>query len=165
MKEHAAVILEDASLPIRPSELDITGPRCTSNLWKMVKPATSVRKFANDQKSPPEELTPIASPWPFSMWGVDIVGPLPPWKGGVKFVVVAVDYFTKWVEAEALVHITSQNITRFLWRSVVCRYGLPHAFVQIMGSNSTVKHFENGAMILRSGITSPRQGIHKLTDK
>lgn len=48
---------------------------------------------------PPKELTSTRSLSPFTQWGVDIVGPLPPSKGGVKFVVVVVYYFTKWVEA------------------------------------------------------------------
>ena len=46
--------------------------------------------------------------------GVDIVGPLPRGKGSVRFAVVAVDYFTKWVEVEALVNITAKSIERFL---------------------------------------------------
>lgn len=52
--------------------------------------------------------------WPFVQWGVDLVNPLPLGKGWVKFVVVAMDYFIKWVEAEALVTITSINIIRLL---------------------------------------------------
>jgi len=47
-------------------------------------------------KTTPEKLTPLTSPWPFAKWGVDIVGPMPVGKGGRKFLVVAVDYFTKW---------------------------------------------------------------------
>ena len=53
-----------------------------------------------------EKLTAITSPWPFSQWGINIVGPLPQGKGQVKFLLVAIDYFTKWVEAEALATIT-----------------------------------------------------------
>ena len=44
----------------------------------------------------------IASLWPFAQWGVDIIGPLPQGKRQVKFLLVAIDYFIKWVEAEAL---------------------------------------------------------------
>jgi hypothetical protein len=80
-------------------------------------------------KTTPEKLTPLTSPWPFAKWGVDIVGPMPVGKGGQKFLVVAVDYFTKWAEAEALAAITTTNITSFLWKSVVCRFRIPHAFV------------------------------------
>jgi ribonuclease HI len=125
-------------------------PKMYQQSMEMVRACDKCQKFANDQKSPPEELTPITSPWPFSMWGVDIVGPLPPGKGGVKFVVVAVDYFTKWVEAEALVHITSQNITKFLWRSVICRYGLPHAFVTDNGKQFDCQAFRDWCEGLQS---------------
>ncbi|GJU33908.1 reverse transcriptase domain-containing protein [Tanacetum coccineum] len=41
-------------------------------------------------------MTSIMAPWPFYQWGMDILGPLPPARGGAKFVIVAVDYFTKW---------------------------------------------------------------------
>jgi hypothetical protein len=60
---------------------------------------------------------------------VDIVGPLPRGKRSVRFVVVAVDYFPKWVEVEALVNIIAKSIERFLWKNVVCCYGIPHAFI------------------------------------
>lgn len=53
-----------------------------------------------------------------------MVGPLRPGKGGVKFVVMVVDYFTRWVKAEALVTVTTNDITRFLWRNIVCRFGI-----------------------------------------
>jgi hypothetical protein len=43
--------------------------------------------------------------------------------------VVAVDYFTKWAEAEALAKITAENVRNFLWKSVVCIHGIPYIFV------------------------------------
>jgi hypothetical protein len=96
---------------------------------KIVKYCDKCQQFANITKQPPEELTAISSPWPFSQWGVDIVGPLPRGKGGVRFAVVVVDYFTKWAEVEPLANITTKTIQRFLWKSVVCCYGVPYAFV------------------------------------
>jgi hypothetical protein len=57
------------------------------------------------------------------------MGPLPQGKGGVWFVVVEADYFIKWAEVEAMVNITAKTIKRFLWKNVVCRYGIPYAFV------------------------------------
>nr|KYP37686.1 Gypsy retrotransposon integrase-like protein 1 [Cajanus cajan] len=66
---------------------------------------------------PPEGLHSIATPWPFSIWGMDILGPFPPAKGQVKFLVVAVDHFTKWIEAEALATITANNIQKFFWKN------------------------------------------------
>jgi hypothetical protein len=61
--------------------------------------------------------------------GIDIVEPMPLGKGRRKFLLVAVDYFTKWAEAEAFTTITTNNVTIFLWSSVICRFGIPHAFV------------------------------------
>jgi hypothetical protein len=53
---------------------------------------------------------------------------LPKGKGGYRFKVAAVNYFTKWAEAEALEKITAENVQNFLWKSVVCRHGSHHTF-------------------------------------
>ncbi|GKC72359.1 reverse transcriptase domain-containing protein [Tanacetum coccineum] len=53
-------------------------------------------------KNPQQKLTPITSPWPFYKWGIDISGPFPKAQGKVKFLIVAIDYFTKWIEAKAV---------------------------------------------------------------
>jgi hypothetical protein len=76
-----------------------------------------------------EKLSSISSPCQYAKWGVDIVGPMTLGKGSKKFLVVAVDYFTKCAEDEALATITIEAVTNFLWKSVVCRYGIPHAFI------------------------------------
>lgn len=46
-------------------------------------------------------------------------------KRQMRFLVVAIDYFTKWVEAEPLAKITKKNICDFTWKSIVCRFGIP----------------------------------------
>jgi transposase InsO family protein len=56
---------------------------------------------------------------------MDLVGPLPTAQGNCKFAVVAVDYFTKWVEAKALVNITAPTIQKFFWQNIVCRFRVP----------------------------------------
>ncbi|XP_075650150.1 uncharacterized protein LOC142620711 [Castanea sativa] len=58
---------------------------------------------------PAGNLNLVCSPWPFARWGLDIVGPFPQATGNQRFVLVAVDYFTKWAEAEALA--TSEMLT------------------------------------------------------
>nr|KYP47884.1 hypothetical protein KK1_030454 [Cajanus cajan] len=60
----------------------------------------------------------ITTPWPFSVWGMDILGPFPPAKGQVKFLIVAVDHFTKWIKAEVVATITPNNVQKFFWRNV-----------------------------------------------
>ena len=73
--------------------------------------------FGNVQHVSTEHLTNITSPWPFSIWGIDILGPLPPSKKQVKFLIIAIDYFTKWVEAKPLAVITKAKIQHFLWKT------------------------------------------------
>ena len=82
---------------------------------------------------PSEPLTSVTSPWPFQQRGLDILGPLPIEKGQCKFIIVAVDYFTKWAEAEPLATITEQKILNFLWRNIICRSGIPRALVSDNG--------------------------------
>jgi hypothetical protein len=100
-------------------------------------------------KNPPEKLSPITSPWPFAKWRVDIVGPMPPGKGRRKFLLVAVDYFTKWAEAETFATITIDNVTKFLWSSVICRFDIPHAFVTDNGKQFDCGPFRKWCAKLR----------------
>ena len=85
--------------------------------------------FGNVQCLPAERLMTIASPWPFAQWGIDIIGPLPRGKGHVKFLLVAIDYFTKWVEAEALSTITEAKIQSFVWKNIICKFGIPRTII------------------------------------
>nr|GEV24856.1 reverse transcriptase domain-containing protein [Tanacetum cinerariifolium] len=57
-------------------------------------------------RHPQQPLTPITAPWPFYKWGIDIAGPFPEGPGKVKFLIVAMDYFTKWIEAKVVATIT-----------------------------------------------------------
>ena len=79
-------------------------------------------------KAQSEELTSMTSPWPFAVWGIDLIGWLPKRKGSVQYV-VAVDYFTKWVEAEVLVSITPTKIKKFVYKNIVYRYGVLHTII------------------------------------
>ncbi|KAK3001122.1 hypothetical protein RJ639_022192 [Escallonia herrerae] len=87
------------------------------------------QNFAPISHTPVSPLTSVVSPIPFSMWGMDLLGPFPMASGQRWFVVVAIDYFTKWTEAESLATITSAKCEDFFWKNVVCRFGVPRALV------------------------------------
>jgi hypothetical protein len=53
-----------------------------------------------------------------------LLGPLPPTQGNLKYVVVAVAYFSKWIEAKPLATITSVMIQKFFWQNIDCRFGV-----------------------------------------
>jgi hypothetical protein len=57
---------------------------------------------------PKNDLVLVTSAWPFQKWGIDIVGPFPKAPGRIKFLLVAIDYFTKWIEAKPLATITGR---------------------------------------------------------
>ncbi|KAI3691521.1 hypothetical protein L2E82_49884 [Cichorium intybus] len=78
-------------------------------------------------------MTGISSPWPFYQWGIDIVGPFPEAPGRVKFLVVAIDYFTKWVEAEPLASISGRTIIKFMWKNILTRFGTPRVLISDNG--------------------------------
>ncbi|XP_061373589.1 uncharacterized protein LOC133315924 [Gastrolobium bilobum] len=89
----------------------------------------------------PEELSSMISPWPFYQWGMDILGPFPIAVGEVKWLSVAIDYFSKWIEAEALATITANRICRFFYQKIICRFGVPHTIITDNGMQFADKKF------------------------
>ncbi|GAU38515.1 hypothetical protein TSUD_396320 [Trifolium subterraneum] len=88
------------------------------------------------------ELKTLISPWPFAWWGMDILGPFPTAARQVKYLIVAVDYFTKWIEAEPLAKIGASHILRFFKRNVLARFGIPQVVVTDNGTQFTNKKFQ-----------------------
>ena len=87
---------------------------------QVIQTCDKYQRFGNVQHVPAEHSMSITSPWPFSTWGIDIMGPLPRGKKQVKFLIIAIDYLTKWVEAEPLAIITEAKIQHFVWKNLVC---------------------------------------------
>ncbi|RDX77918.1 Pol polyprotein, partial [Mucuna pruriens] len=73
--------------------------------------------------APLELLHSITSPWPFHTRGVDILGHFPLVVGQLKFLIVFVDYFTKWVEAEPVAMISIER------RKIICQFWLSSVIV------------------------------------
>ena len=77
------------------------------------------------KSSKPSEPTQLIPPtWPLQRWGIDLVGPLPTAQGNYKYTAVAVEYFTKWIEAKPLINITSETIRKFFLQNIICRFGV-----------------------------------------
>ena len=81
-------------------------PTILKDATDIVKKCKICQEHAKISRLPSKPLTSITSPWSFQQWGLDILGPLPIGKGQCKFIIIAVDYFTKWAEAEPLATIT-----------------------------------------------------------
>ncbi|XP_072094177.1 uncharacterized protein [Arachis hypogaea] len=61
--------------------------------------------------------------------------------GQVKYLIVAIDYYTKWIEAEPLASISSSNCRKFMWRQVITRFGIPEIVISDNGTQFTDKKF------------------------
>ena len=61
------------------------------------------------------------------------MGPFPITIKQLKFLVIGIDYFTKWVEAEALATMTKKNVRSFVWRNIIYGYGVPRVLVSYNG--------------------------------
>jgi hypothetical protein len=94
--------------------------------------------YANKARAPPALLHPVITAGPFCKWGIDFMTCNPPSSNGHKYIVVAVDYFTKWAEAMPTFNNTADTAARFFFNHVISRFGVPLQLVSDHG-----KHFEN----------------------
>ena len=93
--------------------------------------------------TPPQELHSMSSPWPFSTWGMDVIGVIhPAASNGHRFILVAIDYFTKWVEAASYKAVIAAVTEKFVRNNIVTRYRVPHAIISDNGSNFNAKRIE-----------------------
>ena len=94
-------------------------PIILEDCFEYYKGCQHCQRFGNVQKSPTSAMNSIIKPWPFRGWGIDLVGQIfPPSSRGHNFILLATDYFTKWVEAIPLKTITSKNMVDFV-RSIL----------------------------------------------
>nr|KYP75379.1 Pro-Pol polyprotein [Cajanus cajan] len=75
---------------------------------------------------PASELHSIIKPWPFRGWAIDIIGQIhPPSSKNHKYILVAIDYFTKWVEVIPLKEVEQKDIIDFVEDHIITRFGIP----------------------------------------
>jgi transposase InsO family protein len=95
----------------------------------MIKKCATCQFHSNQSHVPSAPMKSISNSWSFNKWGIDLIEPFVPSKGQVKFLVMVVDYFTKWVEARPLAAITMARIINFVKRQILCRFGIPSAIL------------------------------------
>jgi hypothetical protein len=109
-------------------------PKAASDAMDLVQKCKNCQKCARDQLIQPT--------WPLQRWGLDLLGPLPPAQGNLRYVVVVVEYFSKWIEAKPLATITSVTVQKFFWQNIVCRFGVPKAITVDNGTQIDAETFK-----------------------
>jgi hypothetical protein len=82
--------------------------------------------------------------------GIDFVGPLKETENGNKYILVIMDYFSKWPEAIAMKEATAENVYKYLYKEIICRYGIPKKIISDRGSHFNNKKIEE--LCLKYGI-------------
>ncbi|XP_070004288.1 uncharacterized protein [Nicotiana sylvestris] len=85
---------------------------------------------------PPNELNATSAPWPFAAWGMNVIGPIEPTAlNGHNLILVAINYFTKWVEVASYKAVTKKVIVDFVRDYIICRFGVPESIITDNAAN------------------------------
>jgi hypothetical protein len=109
----------------------------------IVRKCEACQRFASRPHAPAVELQPIPLSWPFAQWALDMVGKLhKSWPGGHVYMLVAVDKFTKWIEAAPVTTQDSTAMINFI-KSIIFCFGVPHNIIIDNRTNFTSKEFKS----------------------
>ena len=109
---------------------------------------------------PTQELQTILITWPFAIWGLDIVGPLQRALGGFTHLFIAIDKFTKWIEAKPVTTITAAKAKEF-FQGIVVRFSVLNRIIIDNGTQFTGAEFKDwceelGIKICYASIAHPQ---------
>ena len=104
-------------------------PGMQKEAQEYVRKCDQCQRFAPNIHQPEGVLNPLSNPWPFTQWGLDIVGHFPKALENKKYLLVGTDYFTKWVKAEPLANMKDVYVKRFIWKNIVTRFRVPHTLI------------------------------------
>jgi len=111
-------------------------PTMEKDACEYVRKCIACQKHGDLIHAPSQSLQPITTPWPFSMWGLDLVGKINPSSfDGHKHIITSTEYFTKWVKAIPLTYVTSKQISKFILNHIICCYGIPSTIITDNGKS------------------------------
>jgi hypothetical protein len=100
-------------------------PTMLKDCIEFAKGCQECQIHAGIQHAPASELHTIIKPWPFRGWALDLIGEIRPNSSkGQRYILVGIDYFTKWVEAVPLVNVDQETVIEFIQRQILYRFGI-----------------------------------------
>ena len=105
---------------------------CIDYIKKYVK----CQQHAHIFVQPSQALQLMQSLWPFSQWALDLQGQMSPTLSrGHKFIITAIEYFTKWVEDIPMISIKGPKIAKFISHHIIYRFSIPTQIITDNGKN------------------------------
>ena len=125
---------------------------------KFVKKSHNYQTYGDVSHLPSTELQGMTSPWPFAAWGIDIIGEIRlKASNGHRYIIVAIDYFSKWVEVKSYATIGSKQMARFIKKNIICKYGLPR---HVISDNGIQFRAETAALLKEYKIEHHRSSLY-----
>ncbi|GKE87011.1 reverse transcriptase domain-containing protein, partial [Tanacetum coccineum] len=119
-------------------------PTMHADARKMIRECQDFQVHRPVPRNPQQKLTSITSPWPFYKWGIDIAGPFLEGPGKVKFLIVAIDYFTKWIKEKPMATITWTTHLKIGVKSCASANTLPLSSIRKPIAHRTMIKSSNG---------------------
>jgi len=114
-----------------------------NNCCLHVRKCHKCQTFADNVNASPLPLNVLAAPWSFSMWGINVIRAIEPKAAnGHHFILVVIDFFTKWVKAASYASVTRSVVVRFIKRELICRYGFLRKIITDNDTNLNNKMME-----------------------
>src|SRR5437763_7312262 len=114
-------------------------PQYYEDIKKYVESCDACQRRGRSKKNNVLHSIPVHSP--FYQIGIDFVGPLPRTQRGKKYIIVAMDYLTKWPEARAISEATAEVTAQFIYEQIICQHGCPQIILNDRGT-----HFNNNVV-------------------
>ena len=116
-------------------------PAARQDAIELIKTCENCQFFQKQTTMHAEPLHTIPLSWLFAIWGVDILGPFPSAPRGFRFLIVGIDTFTKWMEAEPVKNISMEAAVKF-FKGIVYRFGVPSKVITDNGTQFTSRKWK-----------------------
>lgn len=121
-------------------------PTMLKDCIEFAKECEECQVHAGIQHVPTSELHSIVKPWPFRGWVLDLIWEIrPPSSKNLRYILVGVDYFTKWIEAIPFPNVGQEDVIEFIQKHVICRFETPKTITIDQGSVFTGREMQGFA--------------------
>ena len=118
-------------------------PHMRRDVEAYVRSCTLCQQYKASNQKPGGLMRPIVVNEPWNTVGIDLTGPLPKTRRGHTFILVVIDYFTKWIELFLLANTKAKTIAQIFVDEVMCRFGFPVRIISDNGAQFLSNIFTN----------------------